>query len=157
MQRSRFAQKLNVPKRTPSPLRSLRPCWTAFLSILRECAPVVPHGGPSKFSRATIVFPQPSKLSRRVTSCLAALREQSQCHGCCCDCLRVLAVNRRVGPNNIRLKPLIGVTHWFHAAKGPGRMLKKVRQRRSRFAQKLNVPKRTPRLFARCGLAGRPF
>ena len=29
----------------------------------------------------------------------------------------------------------------------------KVRQRRSRFAQKLNVPKRTPRLFARCGLA----
>jgi hypothetical protein len=34
-QRSRFAQKLNVPKRTPSPLRSLRPCWAAFLSILR--------------------------------------------------------------------------------------------------------------------------
>src|SRR5437867_11843147 len=33
--RSRFAQKLNVPKRTPSPLRSLRPCWTAFLIILR--------------------------------------------------------------------------------------------------------------------------
>jgi hypothetical protein len=33
--RSRFAQKLNVPKRTPSPLRSLRPCWTTFLSILR--------------------------------------------------------------------------------------------------------------------------
>jgi hypothetical protein len=32
--RSRFAQTLNVPKRTPSPLRSLRPCWTAFLSIL---------------------------------------------------------------------------------------------------------------------------
>jgi hypothetical protein len=34
----------------------------------------------------------------------------------------------------------------------------KVRQRRSHFAQRLNVPKqRTPRLFARCGLAGRPF
>jgi hypothetical protein len=33
--RSRFAQKLNVPKRTPSPLCSLRPCWTIFLSILR--------------------------------------------------------------------------------------------------------------------------
>jgi hypothetical protein len=33
----------------------------------------------------------------------------------------------------------------------------KARQRRSRIAQKLNVPKRTPRLFARCGLAGRPF
>ena len=35
MRRSRFAQKLNVPTRTPSPLRSLRPCWTVFLSILR--------------------------------------------------------------------------------------------------------------------------
>ncbi len=33
----------------------------------------------------------------------------------------------------------------------------KVRQRRSRVTQRLNVPKRTPRLFARCGLAGRPF
>jgi hypothetical protein len=32
--RSRVAQKLNIPKRSPSPLRSLRPCWTAFLSIL---------------------------------------------------------------------------------------------------------------------------
>jgi hypothetical protein len=29
----------------------------------------------------------------------------------------------------------------------------KVRQRRSCRAQRLNVPKRTPRLFARCGLA----
>jgi len=33
----------------------------------------------------------------------------------------------------------------------------KVRQRRSRVAQRLNVPKRTPRLFPRCGLAERPF
>jgi hypothetical protein len=33
----------------------------------------------------------------------------------------------------------------------------KVRQHRSRLSQRLNVPKRTPRLFARCGLAGRPF
>src|SRR6185295_12730639 len=30
-------------------------------------------------------------------------------------------------------------------------------QRRSRFTQRLNVPKRTPRLFAHCGLAGRLF
>ena len=30
-------------------------------------------------------------------------------------------------------------------------------QRRSFIAQKLKVPKRTPRLFARCGLAGRTF
>src|SRR6185437_10404988 len=33
----------------------------------------------------------------------------------------------------------------------------KVRQRRSRIAQRLNVPKRTPRRFARCGLAGSLF
>ena len=33
----------------------------------------------------------------------------------------------------------------------------KVRQHRSRVAQRLNVPKRTPHLFARCGLAGRTF
>ena len=33
----------------------------------------------------------------------------------------------------------------------------KGRQRRSLRAQRLNVPKRTPRLFARCGLAERPF
>jgi hypothetical protein len=32
--RSRIAQGLNVPKPYASPLRSLRPCWTAFLSIL---------------------------------------------------------------------------------------------------------------------------
>jgi hypothetical protein len=33
----------------------------------------------------------------------------------------------------------------------------KVRQLCSRIAQRLNVPKRTPYLFARCGRAGRPF
>ncbi len=33
----------------------------------------------------------------------------------------------------------------------------KVRQRRSRIAQRLNVPKRTPRHFACCGLAGQTF
>ena len=27
---------LNLPQK-------LRPCWTAFLSILRECSPVLPH------------------------------------------------------------------------------------------------------------------
>jgi hypothetical protein len=30
----------------------------------------------------------------------------------------------------------------------------KARQLRSRCAQRFNVPKRTPHLFARCGLAG---
>jgi hypothetical protein len=38
-----------------------------------------------------------------------------------------------------------------------GQDAEKARQRRSRIAQRLNVPKRTPRLFARCGLAERPF
>ena len=28
---------------TSSGLHSLRPCWTACLSILRECSPVVSH------------------------------------------------------------------------------------------------------------------
>ena len=27
----------------PRPLRSLRPCWTAFLSILRECSALAPN------------------------------------------------------------------------------------------------------------------
>ncbi len=34
--RSRFAQRLHVPNEYASPLRSLRPCWTAMLSILRD-------------------------------------------------------------------------------------------------------------------------
>jgi putative transposase len=33
--RSRIAQRLTVPHEYDSPLRSLRPCWTAFLRILR--------------------------------------------------------------------------------------------------------------------------
>jgi hypothetical protein len=42
-----------------SPLRSLRPRWTAFLSILRgifslseTCVPVTPPGGETSFSAA---------------------------------------------------------------------------------------------------------
>jgi len=31
------------PRGYASALHSLRPCWTAFLSILRECSPVMPH------------------------------------------------------------------------------------------------------------------
>jgi len=31
------------PRGYASALHSLRPCWTAFLSILREGSPVVPH------------------------------------------------------------------------------------------------------------------
>src|SRR4249920_3452319 len=31
------------PRGYASALHSLRPCWTVFLSILRECSPVVPH------------------------------------------------------------------------------------------------------------------
>ena len=46
--------------------------------------------------------------------------------------------------------PLASAPHFLKDAE-------KVRQRRSRIAQRLNVPKRTSRLFARCGLAGRAF
>jgi hypothetical protein len=35
MQRSRIVQTLNVPQGYASALHSLRPCWTAFLTILR--------------------------------------------------------------------------------------------------------------------------
>jgi hypothetical protein len=31
------------PRGYASGLHSLRPCWTAFLSILRECFPVISH------------------------------------------------------------------------------------------------------------------
>jgi hypothetical protein len=41
--RSRIVQTLNVPQGYASVLHSLRPCWTNFLSILRECSPVVPQ------------------------------------------------------------------------------------------------------------------
>jgi len=54
-----------------SPLRSLRPCWTAFLSILRERSLLVPDvpsvrarrqtGRPSKFCYAEMVFSQPAR------------------------------------------------------------------------------------------------
>jgi hypothetical protein len=44
------------PKGYASALHSLRPCWTACLSILREHFSVVPHALPSKFSRASMVF-----------------------------------------------------------------------------------------------------
>jgi hypothetical protein len=38
-QRSRIVQVLNVPRGYASDLHSLRPCWTNFLSILREYSP----------------------------------------------------------------------------------------------------------------------
>jgi NADH dehydrogenase len=51
---------------------------------------------------------------------------------------------------------------WYYLTFKPGariiyQAVDKARQPRSRIAQRLNVPKRTPRLFARCGLAGQPF
>ena len=39
----------------------------------------------------------------------------------------------------------------------PSQDAEKVRQQRSRIAQRLNVPKRTPRPFVHCGFAGQPF
>jgi len=40
--RSRIVQILNVPRGYASGLHSLRPCWTAILSILLESAHIVP-------------------------------------------------------------------------------------------------------------------
>jgi hypothetical protein len=41
---SRLEQVLNVPQRVRlRPVLRLRPCWEAFLSILREWSAVVPH------------------------------------------------------------------------------------------------------------------
>ena len=42
-----------------SPLRTLRPCWTAFLSILRGVLLLSQTCRPVKFCRAHRVFPQP--------------------------------------------------------------------------------------------------
>ena len=44
------------PSGYDSVLHSLRPCWTAFLSILRERSLVVPYVSTIKFSRANILF-----------------------------------------------------------------------------------------------------
>ena len=40
--RSRIVQTLNVPQGYASDLHSLRPCWTAFLIILREYSTLAP-------------------------------------------------------------------------------------------------------------------
>ncbi len=45
-----------------SPLRSLRPCWTNFLSILPGILPLPHTRGPWIFHRATIVVPQPARF-----------------------------------------------------------------------------------------------
>ncbi len=54
-----FAQKLNVPKRAPSPLRSLRPCWTAILSILLSTFPTALNMMALNSHCPTTVFPYP--------------------------------------------------------------------------------------------------
>lgn len=51
------------PRGYASVLHSLRPCWTAFLSILRGILPLPKTRGPMNFHRATIVFPQPARGS----------------------------------------------------------------------------------------------
>jgi hypothetical protein len=45
------------PRGYASALHSLRPCWTAILSTLRERYPIVPHArAPSTFQLATILM-----------------------------------------------------------------------------------------------------
>jgi len=48
------------PRGYASGLHSLRPCWTAFLSILQECFPVVAHVRTIEFLASNVVFPQPA-------------------------------------------------------------------------------------------------
>ncbi len=45
---------------TSSALHSLRPCWTAFLSILQDCSSVVPHLRTTEFLASNVAFPQPA-------------------------------------------------------------------------------------------------
>ena len=56
--RSRIVQTLNVPQECPSGLHSLRPCWTAFLSSLRDRTHVALAVRSFVCVRANIVFPQ---------------------------------------------------------------------------------------------------
>ncbi len=48
-------------------LISLRPCWTAFLSILQGCSPTVPHVRTIEVLARRNSFSAASSLSRRVT------------------------------------------------------------------------------------------
>jgi hypothetical protein len=50
------------PRGYASALHSLRPCWTAFLSILRKRSSNVPHVGTIEISCTNRVFPQPARL-----------------------------------------------------------------------------------------------
>ena len=45
-----------TPEGTPPALHSLRPCWTVFLSILREVLPLSQICRPVKFRRAIECF-----------------------------------------------------------------------------------------------------
>src|SRR5207253_10973245 len=64
---SRFTKRLNVPQGYASPLRSLRPCWTAFLSILSLFRPQHHTESFNCVFRINRVFPQPVRLGRGVT------------------------------------------------------------------------------------------
>ena len=54
------------PSGYASVLHSLRPCWTAFLSILRERSLVAPYVPTIKFSRSNMLF-QLSRSARLAT------------------------------------------------------------------------------------------
>src|SRR4029077_19164153 len=64
------------PRGYASALHSLRPCWTAFLSILREYLLLCHTFRASKFSSVKIVFPQPTKPDRH--SCLSPVGSASR-------------------------------------------------------------------------------
>ena len=51
------------PRGYASALHSLRPCWTAFLSILRRCFPLAPAVQIIEALLAEMVFPQTGEPS----------------------------------------------------------------------------------------------
>ena len=51
-------------KRKRGSAEELRPCWTAFLSILLGILPLPQTRGQLNFYRVTIVFPQPARRNR---------------------------------------------------------------------------------------------
>ncbi len=94
-QRSRVVQTLNVPQGYASALHSLRPCWTAFLSILRKCSLVVLHMRTIEILMYRNGFPQPARLDGGGNA------DQPQHRGGTPGC-------RRTQTNTFRLSPVNG-------------------------------------------------
>ena len=92
-------------------------CMSIKLSVTMRPSHLAHCMGPSSIHAGGHATTPTPLLNRQMCDQPLPVREQVQCHGRCCNCLRVLPVNRRVRPNNIRLYLFIRVSHWLHAAK----------------------------------------